>query len=204
MRRGDDWKAQYGKCFYIGLLLAGLAHLAAFAFWPEYTPAVYRLTEVTVPWLVDVEPEIELPKPPEEARRPDVPVEIAGAVDADPDETMPPTSIAIRDLLRLPAVPPPVVERFVPLDRLPRLVSSVLPEYPDLARRAGVEGCVFVLVTIDEAGRVIGAVVTRTDAEILNKAAIEAAYKFIFEPGMQRDMPVKSRIEIPFRFVLED
>jgi TonB family protein len=60
-------------------------------------------------------------------------------------------------------------------------------------------------VIIDENGRVVSARVIDSDAiEVLEDAALEAAYKFLFRPARQGDVPVKCRVVIPFSFALSD
>jgi protein TonB len=109
-----------------------------------------------------------------------------------------------KEFLKLRVPPPRDPERFVAFDEPPRVVRAAEPVYPELARQAEIEGTVEVFVTIDETGRVIDAVVARSDVDILNQAAIDAAFKFVFTPALQRDVPVKARIMIPFKFALRD
>ena len=82
-------------------------------------------------------------------------------------------------------------------------IHTVAPRYPDLARQAGIEGVVNVLVTIDEKGRVVNAINVSTDANpLLVQPAIEAARKWLFTPAKQRDVPVKVNYLIPIGFKL--
>ena len=98
------------------------------------------------------------------------------------------------------------IDRFIffAFDTYPIVTKSATPKYPDMARKAEVEGTVVVMVTIDEAGNVMRAWVAESSADILNESAIAAAYKFKFTPAKQRDVPVKATISIPFRFSLTD
>ena len=85
----------------------------------------------------------------------------------------------------------------------PQAVRQVAPEYPDLARQAEAEGRVWIRVTIDETGRVIKTEVENSEViPSLEKAAMDAARKWLFKPAKQRDKPVRVRIVIPFRFSL--
>jgi protein TonB len=93
---------------------------------------------------------------------------------------------------------------FFAFDTYPVVTQSAKPRYPELARKAEVEGVVVVMVTIDESGKVISAWIAESSAEVLNESAIEAAYKFRFTPAKQRDVPVKATISIPFRFSLTE
>jgi len=198
-----ELKAKYTKYLEIGFLVAIVIHAVAFAFWPEYVPSVYKLREEKFE-VIDIPPEIEIPPPPEEIARPEVAVEIEASDEASEEETIAPTMFDAENLPPAPPPPPPEPEMFFAFDTYPQVIYAAKPKYPELARKAEVEGTVVVMVTIDETGRVINAWIAESDAPILNDAAIEAAYKFKFTPAMQRDVPVKATISIPFRFSLTD
>lgn len=198
-----ELKAKYTKYLEVGFLLAVIFHAVAFAFWPEYVPSVYKLREEKFE-VIEVPPQIEIPPPPEEIARPEVAVEIEASEEASEEETIAPTLFDAQNLPPAPPPPPPEPEMFLAFDTYPQVIQSAKPKYPELARKAEVEGTVVVMVTIDETGKVIKAWIGESSAEILNQAALEAAYKFRFTPAMQRDVPVKATISIPFRFSLSD
>jgi protein TonB len=95
--------------------------------------------------------------------------------------------------------PPP---DFVPYEKEPTVVRKIDPKYPDIALRAGLEGNVFVKVWVDKEGKVRKVVVLKTDAEIFNDAAIEAAKQWVFTPAVMQKGPVSVWVSIPFRFRL--
>jgi protein TonB len=198
-----QFKAKYTKYLQIGFLFALLIHAVAFAFWPEYVPSVYKLREERIE-VVDIPPEIEIPPPPEEIARPEVAVEVEASDEASEEETIAPTFLDADNLPPAPPPPPPEPEMFFAFDTYPVVIQNATPVYPELARKAEVEGTVVVMVTIDESGNVISAWIAETSAEVLNQAAIEAAYKFRFTPAKQRDVAVKATISIPFRFSLTE
>jgi protein TonB len=103
-----------------------------------------------------------------------------------------------------PSVPTtPAEGEYLAFDSPPQLIQAVKPEYPNVALEVHAEGVVHVQVTIDETGRVIEAMVIGSDTiAALEEAALEAARQSRFRPAKQRDVPVKSRISIPFRFKL--
>lgn len=95
---------------------------------------------------------------------------------------------------------PPV---FYSYDRAPHVTRRVEPAYPAAARDMGAEGTVVVNLNIDERGRILRAWVAAANAnEILINAALDAAYEFEFAPGLQRHIPVKCTVAIPFQFTL--
>ncbi len=75
-------------------------------------------------------------------------------------------------------------------------------QYPEFARRAGVEGTVFVRFVVDERGNVSDLEVQRSPNDLLSEAAVKAIRESRFEPGQQRGRPVKARFTLPVRFVL--
>jgi TonB family protein len=94
--------------------------------------------------------------------------------------------------------PPP----FVACEYPPEVVKQVQPKYPDLATRAGVEGTVWVKIWVDKEGKPKRAVAVKSDAEILNQSATEAAMQWVFTPALMKNGPVPVWISIPFRFKL--
>ncbi len=92
------------------------------------------------------------------------------------------------------------VEEEASLD-LPSLQKIV--KYPDLARRAGVEGTVYVKVLIGKDGSPKKTIIEMSDNELLNKAAQEAVMKYRgFTPGIQNGQPIQMWISIPIEFRL--
>jgi protein TonB len=76
-------------------------------------------------------------------------------------------------------------------------------KYPDLARRAGVEGTVYVKVLIGKDGKPKKTLIEHSDNELLNKAAQEAVMKYRgFTPGIQNGNPIQMWISIPIEFRL--
>jgi protein TonB len=97
--------------------------------------------------------------------------------------------------------PPP---DFVPYEKEPVVVRKVEPKYPEIALRAGLEGNVYLKVWVDKEGKVRKAVVLKSDAEIFNQAAIDAAQQWVFTPAVMQKGPVSVWVSIPFRFRLSN
>jgi protein TonB len=198
-------RTSHANSLYIAFLIAILIHAAAFALWPEYVPKPYRLREVKITKWFDIPPDIRVPPPPPPVKPPDIPVAIEPSDDPGADETIDPTVFGLDDPLPpLPREPGGGQREFMHFEMPPRLVSGAVPEYPELARKAEVEGVVVVHVTVGEAGRVIDAWIASSQAEILNDSAVEAAYKYVFDPALQNDVPVKATICLSFRFSLTE
>lgn len=73
----------------------------------------------------------------------------------------------------------------------PELVSSVPPEYPEVARKANVKGNVTLEVVVDEKGDVTSAKVLKGLPMGLDKAAADAVKQWKYKPATSYGKPVK-------------
>ena len=76
-------------------------------------------------------------------------------------------------------------------------------QYPEFAKKAGIEGRVFVQFVVDENGAITKPTVTKGVHRLLNEAALNAVKKLECEPGMQRGEAVKVRMALPVTFRLD-
>lgn len=195
-------KQHYGRSLRVALLLALFAHFCMFVMAPPFDIKPYKLKEAEKPTeVVRLLDPPDLPKPPPEVRPPDFRVVIA---DNPEHETEPVPFNTFRDL---PALPPPRPEpgrdQFFDFDQLPVALDLVVPEYPELARDAGIEGKVTLLLLVDEKGKVLRASVENSDVTpAMERAALEAARKSRFHPARQGARPVKAMVAVPFYFRL--
>jgi protein TonB len=93
---------------------------------------------------------------------------------------------------------------FVAVEKEPQIVKKVEPKYPELAMRAGLEGKVWVKIWVDKEGKAKQVVVLKSDAEIFNEPAVEAAKQFVFTPAYMNNGPVSVWVSVPFKFKLAD
>lgn len=112
------------------------------------------------------------------------------AAEADPAADATPAS---------PSIPAPPAPGLV---EAPVLVKRVEPVYPDLARRAGIDGTVELEVSIDASGDVTDVEVVRGLPLGLSEAAAEAVHKWKYKPARSPSGPVASRKSLRVRFVL--
>jgi protein TonB len=82
------------------------------------------------------------------------------------------------------------------------VVTRVEPVYPDLARRAGIEGTVELEVAIDASGKVADVEVVRGLPLGMSEAAADAVRRWTFRPARTAAGPVASRKTIRIRFVV--
>jgi protein TonB len=75
-------------------------------------------------------------------------------------------------------------------------------QYPELARKAGIEGRVLVQFIVDETGAVTDPTITKGAHEALNRASLVAVKKLTCEPGTVRGDPVKVKRTLPVTFKL--
>lgn len=112
-----------------------------------------------------------------------------------------------------PPPPPPPADSedkitFIPYDKPPGPVGgyNAIQQhlvYPEIARKAGIEGRVLVYVQVDENGKVRHAKVQKSlGPNGCDEAAIKAVESVEWEPAMQRDQPVTVWIAVPVDFRL--
>jgi protein TonB len=151
--------------------------------------------------------QIQRPPPPP---RPAVPIETESD-DVPDDVTIESTDLDFDEVpVDIPPPPPPgstdapdeeIVEFFA-LEVTPDQIKNVPPKFPELARRAGLEGDVFVQFVVGRDGRVRQATVLRGH-EIFRQAAVDAVLQWIYKPAIQNDKPVAVRMTVPVKFRLQ-
>lgn len=75
--------------------------------------------------------------------------------------------------------------------------------YPEIAKRAGIEGKVFVLAFIDENGNVANAKILKGIGAGCDEVALNAVKETKFSPGRQGGKPIKVQVTIPIVFKLQ-
>ncbi|MEX0944213.1 MAG: energy transducer TonB [Balneolaceae bacterium] len=156
--------------------------------------------------------QIETPPPPP---RPPVPVEVPN------DEILEDVDIDIGgdlDLggqLSMPPPPPPPQEEepeedfFVVVEEMPELIGGLGElqrqiKYPEMARRAGIEGRVFIQFIVNERGEVENPIVMRGIGGGADEEALRVVSQAKFTPGMQRGRPVRVQYSLPIYFRLQN
>jgi TonB family protein len=95
---------------------------------------------------------------------------------------------------------------FVEVEQQPQPISGNTPApiYPEIARRAGIEGTVWVKIWIDEQGIPRKAVLIKSDAEVLNQTSLDTAMKWKFKPAVLKGKPVAVWVTMPFKFKMNN
>ena len=94
---------------------------------------------------------------------------------------------------------------FVAVEEMPEPIGGLVEiqkkiEYPEIAKRAGIEGKVFVRAYVDETGTVTNAEIVKGIGGGCNEVALDAILKTKFNPGKQRGKPIKVQVTIPIIF----
>lgn len=100
-------------------------------------------------------------------------------------------------------------EVFLVVEKMPEPIGGMQAiyeniRYPELARRAGIEGRVVVQFIVDEEGNVVNPTVIRGIGGGCDEAAIAAVRDVKFIPGMQRGRNVKVQFQLPIVFRLNN
>ena len=155
--------------------------------------------------------QIEKPPPPP---RPPVPVEVPNDEVLEDDELDLDMSLDLDEVIDLPPPPPPAEDEepepeiFVIVEQSPELIGGLEGlqkkiRYPEIAKKAGVEGRVFLQFVVDEQGNVHDPVVTRGIGAGCDEEAIRAIMGAKFKPGKQRGKAVKVKMSLPITFRLK-
>lgn len=95
----------------------------------------------------------------------------------------------------------PTPTQFVFYEVAPEIVTRVAPDYPALARDAGMEGRVTVRLLVGVDGRVKRAEIESSSA-LFDEAALAASRQWIFTPALSNHHPVAVWVRVPIRFQL--
>jgi protein TonB len=154
--------------------------------------------------------QVEAPPPPP---RPPVPVEVPNDEIIEDELVGFDFELNMDGPMALP--PPPAAEEeeepevFIVVERMPEPAGGMdaiyrRVKYPEIARKAGIEGRVVLQFIVDERGNVVNPIVIRGIGGGCDEAAIDAIRGVKFTPGMQRGRPVKVQFQLPIVFRLQN
>ncbi len=207
-----DLKLKYKRIYQLSLIISLTFLIVAFKFFPtlDTGPGLAEAPQelFTVEDIDHTKQESKPPPPP----KPPIPIE-APSDDVLDDIDFGDTEI---DFDAEVAPPPPpkeekVVEEepqyFVAVEEMPEPIGGLQAiqrriVYPEIAKRAGIEGRVMVLAFVDEQGNVTKAEIIRSVGAGLDEAAVKAVLETKFKPGKQRGKPVRVQVAIPIQFRL--
>jgi protein TonB len=199
-----DLKEMYGVYLRSSIVVSLVVVISAFVFVPNIEVSPYTGNIISDSLLIEVFPPIDNPSRPQplQPTRPQPPV---GDSDVNADSvviTIKPTDI--NDHIPLPYTYNPIeIVPYYKVEVKPQPIYIPAPEYPELARRAGIEGKTVVKALVDVDGSIAEVKVLQTSGNtMLDQAALAAARKATFTPAKQRDKYVRVWVAIPINFSL--
>ncbi len=208
-----DLRRSYKKVFELSLIIALAILIVAFKFFPHVdTQAAVSEGPQELFKVEDVQQTKQENRPPPPPKPP-IPIE-APSEDVLEDIEIGETELNVNESVEAP--PPPKVEKkveeepqyFVAVEEMPEPIGGIQAiqskiVYPEIAKRAGIEGKVYVLAFVDETGNVTKAQIIKGLGAGLDEAALNAVKATKFKPGKQRGKPVKVQVSIPIVFRLQ-
>ncbi|MGB5892863.1 MAG: energy transducer TonB [Ignavibacteriaceae bacterium] len=206
-----DLRATYNKVLEISIIISLAILIFAFKFFPNLQDKGMALEGpqelFTVEDIQQTKQEDRPPPPP----KPPIPIE-APADDVLEDIEIEDTEIDFEAEIEAPPPPKEEIEEeptyFVAVEEMPGPIGGIkaIQEkivYPEIAKRAGVEGKVYVLAFVNEQGEVTKAQIIKGIGAGCDEAALDAVLRTKFTPGKQRGKPVKVQVSIPIIFKLK-
>ena len=214
MRKKKEYnlKIRYNLHLQIGLIVSLFIFLILFNVnIPTKVPSPIIIEEQEEIFIEEViqTKQIETPPPPP---RPPVPVEVPNDEIIDDEIIDLDTELDLDGPLDLP--PPPKSEEaqedfFVVVEQMPQLIGGLASlqkkvRYPEMARRAAIEGRVTIQFIVNEQGKVENPRVIRGIGGGCDEEALKAVMTARFRPGMQRGRPVRVQYSLPIVFRFAD
>jgi protein TonB len=219
-KQSADLRRRYPMLFEIGLALS-LGLLVLLFTIPLESESSLEIVESKqeVVLVEEVEQTRQVDRPPPPPRAP-APIEVANEQVTEEIELDFDMDLDLSESATAPPAPPPPPaapepepepqepEIFVVVEQPPRLIGGIQGvqeqlHYPEIARRAGIEGTVFVQFVVDENGNVVDPFCIRDPGGQTCEEALRVVRDSKFEPGRQRGQAVKVRFSIPVKFRLE-
>lgn len=210
-----ELKNYYTIFLQVGLLLALLMFLGIVKLeWVSEPPEVIVLEEQEMVEMEEIIQTRQIETPPPPPRQPvpvavpndqiidDVTIDIGGDLNLGGSLDMPPPPPP-------PADDEPEEDFFVVVENMPELIGGLGElqskiNYPEMARRAGIEGRVHIQFIVNEQGDVENPVVVRGIGGGADEEALRVVSQAKFTPGMQRGRPVRVQYSLPIFFRLQN
>jgi protein TonB len=203
----SELKLQYKKVLELALIFSLAFHILFMQSFKKFKVRTVQRTAKLKALEVEEIPQTQQEKQAAAPARPSVPIASENE-DLPEDETIDITNL---DLEAEPPPPPPPDDGaivFVPYDEPPMPIGGFQAiqrrlVYPEIARKAGVEGRVLVWAQIDVDGSVVRTKIVKSlGPNGCDEAAVNAIKSVSWKPAKQRDRPVKVWIAVPVDFKL--
>jgi protein TonB len=212
--REVDLRLSYNLHLQIGFIVSIAIFLILFKVnMPTKVPSPILIEEQEEIFIEEViqTKQIETPPPPP---RPPVPVEVPNDEILEDEIIDLDTELDSDGPLDLPPPTPPKSEEtqddfFVVVEQMPQLIGGLASlqkkvRYPEMARRAAIEGRVTIQFIVNEQGKVENPRVIRGIGGGCDEEALKAVMTARFKPGMQRGRPVRVQYSLPIVFRFAD
>ncbi|MEJ5350883.1 MAG: energy transducer TonB [Melioribacteraceae bacterium] len=211
-----DLRRKYQRVFETSMIISLAIMIVAFKYFPQFQKEKVKVEAaqelVNVEDVVNTKQESAPPPPP----KPPIPIE-APSEDVLNDVEIGQTELDVNAQVSAAPPPPPKQETkeedeeavfFVAVEEQPEPIGGIEAiqqkiVYPEIAKRAGVQGRVFIKAFVNENGDVVKAEVIKGIGAGCDEAAVQAVMQTKFKPGRQRGKPVKVQVSIPIVFKLQ-
>ncbi len=208
-----DLRRQYKKIMEISIIISLALLILAFKFFPNIKESkVIQQAPQQLINLQDIQQTTQETRPPPPPK-PEIPIAVPSE-DVLNDITLQSTELNQNAIVAPP--PPPKEEKktdeepqyFVAVENMPEPIGGIAAiqskiVYPQIAKRAGVEGTVYIKAYVNKNGIVTKAVLLKGIGAGCNQAALKAVEETKFTPGSQRGKPVNVMVSIPVVFRLQ-
>lgn len=197
-----DHKRMYGVYLRAGMFSSLVIFLMLFSLVPYKPPKPYELRKEIVTMVEEISAQINLIEEPPPIERPQVAIEAADEV-TEAVETIAATEF-VENVIRTNPIHPEVeIVPYYKVEVKPQPVTIPRPEYPELVRKAGIEGTAVVKALVDVDGSIVEVKILKSSGnQMLDQEALDVARGAQFTPARQRDKNVRVWVSIPVRFKL--
>jgi protein TonB len=206
-----DLRKLYNRTLKISLTVSLATIFAAFKFSPYTSKSELLINKpqeiIKIDEIVSTVQKTKVPPPP---KAPEI---IVAMNDNMPDDFILP-DIDDHKSVKLPDKPPTKIKAddlddkiFEAVEEMPVPIGGIKAiqeklHYTEIAKRAGVEGIVYIEAKIDKMGNVMDTFIKKGLGAGLDEEALNAVKTTKFVPGKQRGKPVIVKLVIPIKFVL--
>jgi len=214
-KEGADLRSQYPLYVEIGLVLSLALLIVAFRVnmttQSSFKVQMEEQETVDMKQIQQTQQEKEPPPPP----KPPVPQEVPNNEVIEDQDVDFDASLDMDESLDTSQGPPQDDEEeeeeqeiFMVVENQPELIGGMKAlqesvDYPEFAKKAGIEGRVIVQFVVNEQGNVVDPKVVRGVHKLLNEEAVKAVKDQKFKPGKQRGQAVKVQMSLPVTFRLQ-
>lgn len=211
-----DLKIRYKVYFEISLVISLAFLIAAFKFFPDMKSKELIVEAPQELFKIEDIAQTKQETPPPPPPKPSIIIE-SPSDEILEDIEFESTEIDYTAEVLPPPPPPPSKTKimedepayFEAVEEMPAPIGGIKAiqekiKYPEIARRAGVEGTVYILAYLSEQGNVVKTEVIKGLGGGCDEAAAEAVAATKFYPGKQRGKAVRVKVMVPIKFQLAD